>query len=137
MHLTYFLCPAAADLRLAQRVDETDDDREVDANLTDQWILTKNATMLIKALSLTWTWRKTKRFYHFGALPQQSESGGIVQPHDRFQLDGGRPGVVTVVCGELCALSTLFQLHLVSDRPQNVYAQRFAQGGVSDVFQHV
>ncbi len=30
MHSHYFLCPAAADLRPAQRVNETDDDREPD-----------------------------------------------------------------------------------------------------------
>ncbi len=30
MHFSYFLCPAAADPRLAQRADETDDDHEPD-----------------------------------------------------------------------------------------------------------
>jgi hypothetical protein len=33
--------------------------------------------------------------------------------------------------------STLLQLHLVSDRRQGVSVQRFAQGGVPGVFQHV
>jgi hypothetical protein len=49
-------------------------------NLTDQWILTRSVTMLIKALSQTWTRRKTPRLYPYCALPQQS---GIVQPRDR------------------------------------------------------
>jgi hypothetical protein len=30
MHFPYFLCPAVADLRPAQRVDETDNDRQPD-----------------------------------------------------------------------------------------------------------
>ena len=30
MYFSYFLCPAAADLRPAQRADETDDDHEPD-----------------------------------------------------------------------------------------------------------
>ena len=30
MHFSYFLCPAAADPRPAQRADETDDDHEPD-----------------------------------------------------------------------------------------------------------
>jgi hypothetical protein len=64
-------------------------------------------SLLIEALSQLWTWRKTPRFYPDCSLPQQSESGGIVHPQDRFRLDGGRPGVV-------CAPSTLLQLHLVS-----------------------
>ncbi len=113
MHFPYFLCPAAANPRLAQCVDETKGDSE-----PDQWILTRNVTMIIKALLWTWTWRKMQRFYPFCALPQQSESGGIVQPQDRFRLDGVLPDVVT-----------LLQLNLVSNRPQGVCAQWFAQGG--------
>ena len=34
-------------------------------NQTDQWIWTRSVTMLIKALSLTWTWRKTLRSSHY------------------------------------------------------------------------
>ncbi len=102
------LCPAAADPRPAQRVDETDDDSEPDRPMHfDE----ERPGALIKALSQTRTWRKTPRFYPYYALPQQSKHGGIVQPQDRIRLDGGRPGV-------LCAPSTLPQLQFVSDRPQ-------------------
>ena len=45
MHFPYFLCPAATNPRLAQCVDETKGDSE-----PDQWILTRNVTMIIKAL---------------------------------------------------------------------------------------
>ncbi len=39
--------------------------------------------MLIKALSQTWTWRKTTSFYPYCALPQQSE---IPNPVESFNL---------------------------------------------------
>ncbi len=67
------------------------------------------------------------------AQAQPTPTIRIVQPQDRFRLDGG---------GVVCAPSTILQLHLGSDRPHGVCAQwfavlYFAQGGVPGVFQHV
>ncbi len=34
-------------------------------NQTEPWILTRNVTLMIKALSQTWTWRTMPRFYPY------------------------------------------------------------------------
>ncbi len=129
MHFPYFLCPAAADPRPAQHVDETNDDREPDRPMDfDE--------------ERDYADQGPNRHGHGGrhrdyipTAPYPNHPNPVksfnFKSQDRFRLDGGRPGVV-------CLPSTFLQLHLVSDRPQGVWcAQCLAQGGIPVVFQLV
>jgi hypothetical protein len=95
MHFLYLLCPAAADPRPAQRMDKTDDNQEPDCDSPMDFYEERDYADQGPLIDMDMEEDAEILFDDpYCALPRRSESGGIVQPQDRFRLDEGRPGVV-------------------------------------------
>ncbi len=63
--LTNLSCLAAADHPQAQHAEASDADHDPDRSMDSDEELTRSVTLLIKALSQKWIWRKMPRCSHF------------------------------------------------------------------------